>query len=364
MLNTASALIDLAALRHNLDIVRALCPHSRILAMIKADGYGHGALPVARALARADGFAVARLQEARELREAGISQRLLLLGTLLEPEELEQCSAHDIDVTAYDEASVEAIVGCAARHPLRVWVKLDCGMHRLGLEPVAWIRCARRLAAVRGVNELIHMTHFSTTRDMTGLVMRQQIERFTSCHEALRCEGAVEAAVSVANSAVLIARPELRAAWVRPGIMLFGDNPLAAAHPLPLRAVMTLRSRVIAVRSIGTGESVGYDGCWTSQRPSRIATVGIGYGDGYPRHAANGTPVRINGREAPLAGRVSMDSLTVDVTDLDHVATGDEVTLWGAELPAATIAEYARTASYELFTGLTARVAREYIGAA
>jgi alanine racemase len=212
------------------------------------------------------------------------------------------------------------------------------------------------LSAHHGIAELIHMTHFSSTHDMASAAMTQQIARFVACHELNPA-----APVSVCNSAVLIARPALRSDWVRPGIMLYGENPLADLQPLPLRTVMTLRARVIAVREIAIGESVGYDGCWTSQRPSRIATVGIGYGDGYPRQAGNGTPVWINGQRAALVGRVSMDSLSVDVTDSARVSVGDEATLWGPELPVATIAECARASSYELFTRLGARVNREYI---
>ena len=166
--------------------------------------------------------------------------------------------------------------------------------------------------------------------------------------------------VSLANSAALIARPETHGDWVRPGIMLYGDNPLRTRHELPLWQAMTLRSRVVAIREIDTGESVGYNGRWTSARPSRIGTIGIGYGDGYPRHVCSGTPVLINGLRAPLVGRVSMDSLTIDVTGCGHVSAGDEVILWGPELPAAMIAECADTISYELFTSVTQRVMRHY----
>lgn len=355
MQNTARARIDLAAVRHNLQVVRSLCPDARIMAMVKADAYGHGLLPVARALEAADGFAIARLQEALELRRAGVRQRLLLLGTLLEKSELALCAQQQIDVTAHDEPSLGAIAAMAARTPLRAWLKLDCGMHRLGLDPEAFARARDLLSSQPGISELVLMTHFSTTHDMESPVMRGQIERF-----AARCEGHPPAQLSAANSAVLIAHPRLRCGWVRPGIMLYGDNPLASSHSLPLRAAMSLRADVIALRQIGPGEAVGYDGCWTADRPSRIATVGIGYGDGYPRHAPNGTPVWIRGRRAPLVGRVSMDSITIDVSDCEEVTVGDEVLLWGPELPAAVIAEWARTASYELFTGLTARISRHY----
>jgi alanine racemase len=357
MQNTASARIDLAAMRHNLQVVRRLCPDARIMAMVKADAYGHGVVPVARALEEADGLAVARLHEALELRRAGLGQRLLLLGTLLDETELALCSQLQIDVTVHDALSLAAIAAAAARAPLRVWLKLDCGMHRLGLDPEAFAHARRLLSSRAGIPELVLMTHFSTTHDMYSPIMQGQIERFAAC-----CEAHPPAQLSAANSAVLIAHPRLRIGWVRPGIMLYGENPLAREHSLPLRAAMSLRAVVIALRQIGPGEAVGYDGRWTAARTSRIATVGIGYGDGYPRHTPNGTPVWVRGQRAPLVGRVSMDSITVDVSDCAGVAVGDEVLLWGPDLPAAIIAEWARTASYELFTGLTPRVSRNHEG--
>jgi len=325
--------------------------------MVKADAYGHGVVPAAGALAAADGFAVARLQEALELRAAGFDQRVLLLGTLLDESELALCSAAAIDVTVHNAGSLDATAAAAAARPLRVWLELDCGMHRLGLDPDSFSKARRRLAAQAGVTELVLMTHFATTHEMNSPVMATQIARFNAA-----IEGHPPAQVSAANSVVLMAHPLLRSGWVRPGITLYGENPLAIQHPLPLRAAMSVRAVVIAVRDIEPGESVGYDGCWTAARPSRIATLGIGYGDGYPRHAANGTPVWIRGQRVPLVGRVSMDSITIDVTDCAGVAVGGEATLWGPELPAAVIAEWARTASYELFTGVGRRVARAYAG--
>lgn len=356
MRNTAVARINLMALRSNLSVVRKLCPHSRIMAMVKADAYGHGLLRVSRALGAADGLAVARLQEAMQLRRFGIRQRILLLGTLLDEADLALCSKQHIDVVAHDTRSVYCIAAQARCTPLRVWLKLDSGMHRVGLSPDAFLRADRLLSRHPGVLELIHMTHFSSASSTPSPAMEQQMSCFSRCHEA-----SSKAKVSVANSAALIARHEMRADWVRPGIMLYGDNPLGADHHVPLLAVMTLRTHVIAVRDIGVGESVGYNGRWTSARTSRVGTLGIGYGDGYPRHARNGTPVWVNGRLVPLIGQVSMDSLMVDLTDHELVGVGDQAILWGPELPAATVAEHASTISYELFTSLQRRVTREYV---
>ena len=355
MLNTTSALIDLAALRNNLAVIRAQCPDSKILAMVKADAYGHGLLPIARALIDADGFAVARLDEALQLRAAGIEQRILLLGTLLDADDLRLCSSKNIDITIHDLATAKQVAESAPQHPLRVWLKLDSGMHRLGLLPEEFKAAERLLKHQPGVLELLHMTHFSSAEDLDSDATANQLREFSS----VRTDS--DSAASLANSAALIARPQTRAQWVRPGIMLSGMNPLGARFPLPLQPVMTLQAKVLALRSIKKGEAVGYNRTWIAQRNSVIATVGIGYGDGYPRHAGNGTPVSINGEIAPLVGRVSMDSITVDVTDLKPVQAGDDAILWGPQLSAALIAEHAGTISYELFTAIGHRVPRQYI---
>jgi alanine racemase len=359
MHDTASATIDLTALRANLAQVRDLCPHSRVMAVVKADAYGHGATAVARALSAADGFAVARLLEAVQLRRAGVSQRILLLGTILDAAGLALCSEQQIDVTAHDQHSLSGILECAARVPLRVWLKLDCGMHRLGFAPLDFLAADRVLSGHRGILELVHMTHFSHAHEPHGPVMERQLACFAACHGQNRA-----APVSMANSALLMTTRAGPGDWVRPGIMLYGVSPLGARSTLPLRPVMTLRARIMALRDIGSGESVGYDGCWRSQRPSRIATIAIGYADGYPRHARNGTPVRIGGQLAALVGRVSMDSIGVDVTDCGSVAVGDEATLWGQDLPVGQVAECAQTNSYQLLASVSPRVTRVYLDCA
>ncbi len=355
MLNTARALIDLEALRHNLAIVRSLCPESRVLVMVKADGYGHGLLRTAQALAQADGVGVARLDEALQLRRAGLRlQRILLMGSLLDQGSLEICAHEGIDIVVHDLATVDRICARHKATPLRVWLKLDSGMHRLGLTPDDFRLADTRLRAQPGVEEIVHMTHFAASENFTVGTTEQQYARFIAAH------GDSDSAISIANSAALIGRPQMRGDWVRPGIMIYGDNPLQASQPLSLRPAMTLLARVLAVRDCAVGESVGYNGIWTATRPSRIATLGIGYGDGYPRHARNGTPVWLRGRRAALVGRVSMDMIAIDVTGIDGISIGDEAELWGKNLPAAEVAACAETISYELFTSIGQRVPREY----
>ncbi|MDB6059903.1 MAG: hypothetical protein JWM78_6 [Verrucomicrobiaceae bacterium] len=356
MLNTTRAIIDLSALRHNLSVVRSLCPVSRVMAMIKADAYGHGLINAARALSGADGLAVARLDEALQLRRAGISQRVLLLGTLLDRDDLQLCSAQKIDVTAHDFATAKNIAAIVDQYPLRVWLKLDSGMHRLGLSSTEFIAAEQLLRHRHGIIELSHLSHLSSSEDFSSDATATQLQTF----DALRTNADCDA--SIANSAAIIARPNTRREWVRPGIMLYGVNPLAEQRGIELKPVMSLRANVLSVREVAAGDSVGYNQTWTAQRASRIAAIGIGYGDGYPRHAQNGTSVSINGHIAPLAGRVSMDTITVDVTEIPNLYVGDEAILWGVELAVERVAKYAGTISYELLTAIGHRVPREYIG--
>lgn len=358
MLTIVRAEIRLSALRHNFAIAQSLAGAARTLAVIKADAYGHGLLPAAHALApQADGFAVARLHEALALREEGFQHRVLLLGSLLDTEALQLCAEHRIDVAVHDLNTCERIL----RHrgpALQVWLKLDSGMHRLGLNEEDFAAAHRQLNASHNVRELLHMTHFSCADTLDHPATTAQMQCVRQIRQRL---DAIRTPLSQANSAALIGQPDSRGEWVRPGIMLYGDNPLAEHHALPLRAVMQLRARILALREVAAGQAVGYGGDWVARRPSRIATIGIGYGDGYPRHAPSGTPIAIGGRLAPLAGRVSMDAITVDVTDLPCPAIGDEVELWGDTVPVAEVARRAGTISYTLLTGINPRVPREYL---
>jgi alanine racemase len=269
------------------------------------------------------------------------------------------CSEQSIDITAHDEATLSAILSCVQRKPLRVWLKLDSGMHRMGFGEEAFLQADRLLSKNQGILELIHMTHFSCADHASEVSMERQLARFWGCHRV-----SSGSPTSLANSAALLASRATHGDWVRPGIMLYGINPLGERHPLPLRRAMQVAARVIAIREIGPQESVGYNERWISERPSRIATVGIGYADGYPRHAPNGTPVWVNGHTSELVGQVSMDSLTVDVTAVPNVEVGNDATLWGSEVPVESVALRAGTIPYQLLVSLHQRVAREYQNAA
>ena len=325
------------------------------MAVIKAEAYGHGMLEIAAALGEADGLAVARLEEALKLRDAGISQRILLLGNHLSDEDFELCSRQQLDVEVHNLDMAEQLAGLSLATPLAIWLKVDTGMNRMGLAPTDFQQAQQLLQQSSNVKQQLVMTHFSSSDETLTQSCEQQTQLF------LTTIGNSKAPTSLANSAAIIQHPETHGDWIRPGIMLYGANPLQQPCSLPLQAAMTLTAQVLAIREVTAGETVGYNGIWKASRTCRIATIGIGYGDGYPRHARNGTPVVIRGQRAKLAGRVSMDMMTVDLSGCEGIEVGDEAILWGKGLPIEEIAECAQTISYALFTSVSSRVSKHYI---
>jgi len=348
------AKLNLGALRHNVGIARKLAPQSRMLAVVKANAYGHGAALIAGALqGSVEALAVACIEEAVELRDAGITVPILLLEGVFEAKELLTAAQLGLWVTIDNERQLHWLEEAKLPAPVCSWLKVDTGMNRLGVAPgQASMFHQRLVATANAADEIVAYTHFASADDVHSRQTPQQLARF----DALP----FDAPRSAANSAGLLAWPQGHYEWVRPGYMLYGNSPLLQDHPNAqgLQPVMTLTSAVISLRDVPVGEAVGYGATWVAQRPSRIATVTIGYGDGYPRPAPNGTPVLIKGQRAPLAGRVSMDMITVDVTDLPEARLGDEVVLWGAGLPLAEVARCAGTIGYELTTRMPARTPR------
>ncbi len=359
MARPAQARIDLAALRHNYRLALQLAPHSKAVPAVKANAYGHGAVDVARALEPlVPAFGVACIEEALELREAGIEKPILLLEGIFTADEVAVAAAENFWMMVENRIQLEALVDAELASPVSAWLKVDSGMHRLGISPDdvrGFYNALRESANVKG--DVVLATHFACSDELDNDFTARQIQCFKSAVEG------IEAPLSMANSAAILGWQEAHADWNRPGYMLYGTSPFAHSHEHgdKLQPVMTLRSAVIGIREIGVGESVGYGSSWVSERPSRIATVAIGYGDGYPRHAPSGTPVLIKGRRMPLAGRVSMDMITVDVTDLNEVVIGDEVILWGPDLPVNEIAKQAGTIGYELITRMPLRTPRVYL---
>lgn len=351
------SVIDTAALRHNLGVARTRAAGARVMAVIKANAYGHGVLQSAKALAEADGFAVARLDEGLALRTAGLANRVLLLEGVFSPEQLALAAQQRFELMVHSPEQLDLLDAFAGAEPIRAWIKVDTGMNRLGFRPEEFAAAHARLARnPRVAPEPALVTHLASADDRRDPKTAQQLEQFKSVTEGL------VGARSIANSAAVLAWPATRGDWVRPGLMLYGLSPFPSGSgvDLGLRAAMSLQSEVIAVKPVKAGETVGYGGAWRADRDTRIAVVAAGYGDGYPRSTASGAPVQVNGRRAPLVGRVSMDMITVDVTDLPAVSVGDPVVLWGEGVPAEEIAQHAGTVAYELICGVSQRVAHEF----
>jgi len=397
MSRPAKVLVDLGALRHNCQLASNLSPESQTMAIIKADAYGHGAVQVARALEDlVPAFGVACIEEALELREAGIQIPIHLLEGAFTKDEIQIAAANNFSLAVVNEEQKKQLLDCqlnkfgrgaeetslSKEDRIKVWLHVDTGMHRLGIQPDEIASSYKELSACPHIqDDIVIATHFACADDLENTFSTEQVHRFHQGLGSLSSENTEESLVSssiplisspvplsLANSAALLGWPETRAAWNRPGIMLFGSSPFLAPHKEAdkLLPVMTFKSGVISLCDIPTGETVGYAATWTAARPSRIATVAIGYGDGYPVHAPSGTPVLINGHRCPMVGRVSMDMITVDVTDLPDIALGDEVILWGGSLSASLsvneVANCAGTISYELLTRMPRRTPREYIG--
>lgn len=359
MSRPARARIDLDALRHNLRYAKGLAGSSRLVAVVKANAYGHGAVAVARALAgEVDTLGVACLEEALELRESGVQSPILLLEGVFSPEEIPLVDRYRLVLVVHSLEQLRWMLEARPERPLACWLKVDTGMHRLGLDPSDLPAAFAALHRAPQVGEMVLMTHFAQADEPAHPFTVLQMDRFA---EATRGLGAPR---SLANSSALIAQPDARADWVRPGIMLYGASPLGDGHPSArhLRPVMHLESALIAVRDLKAGERVGYGGCFTCPEPLRVGVVALGYADGYPRHAPDGTPVAVAGQGTRLIGRVSMDMLTVDLTGLAPAKIGDPVELWGAQVSANTVAQASDTIAYQLFTGVGSRVPRSYQG--
>lgn len=354
-----SATIDGDALRHNLAAVRRIAPASRVVAVIKANAYGHGMIRVARALIAADAFGVARFDEAVALRAAGISTPILLLEGVFTADELQVAGREQFQLVVHSFEQLRLLEQSAVTHRFAVWLKLDTGMNRLGFRPDEFEAALQRLNRCACVDSVKVMTHLAGAEEPGGESARIQLNEFRALTDTLGLER------SIANSAGLIAWPEARTQWVRPGLMLYGISPIpgADAATIGLRPVMTLSTQLIALCGVPRGESVGYNGIWQADRDSRIGIAAIGYGDGYPRHMRTGAPVLVNGSEAPVVGRVSMDMMAVDVTDLPETRVGAAVVLWGEGLPAERVAPYADAIPYELVCGVTQRVAVKLVDA-
>ncbi|MBP7900546.1 MAG: alanine racemase [Gammaproteobacteria bacterium] len=348
------ALIDCEAARYNLQRIRVMAPQSKIMAVVKANAYGHGIELMAPCLSQADAFAVASVDEALALRQLGVSHPIVLLEGIFCASELADVVKHRLELVLHSDEQIAMLKTHQGCNNLVIWIKVDTGMHRLGFAPS---EVARVWHQVQGLSCLAQplrlMTHFASSDEPDSPVNAQQLAQFMHLLSSLPDP----LAVSLSNSAAIVHLPESHGDWIRPGLMIYGVSPsVMSIEALDIKPVMTLVTRVIAVKTVTAGESVGYGGSWQATQTTQLAIIAAGYGDGYPRHVPSGTLVLVNGRQAPIVGRVSMDMISVDVSHLDQVDVGDPVVLWGKGLPIEHLAQAANTISYELLCGVTKRV--------
>jgi alanine racemase len=364
---TAVARIRSTALRHNLQRAREAAPGCPVMAVVKANAYGHGLVATARVLDGADAFGVARFEAALELRRAGIDKPIIVLSEWLDSETLALAHTHNLQVVVHDEAQAKLLSVTGAGKPVDVWLKIDSGMGRLGIAAANAAATIKQLRHSEAVNPgMCLMTHLSCADDTSSNVTAEQIGTFGEA------AGDWEGDISIANSAGVLGWPDavnpnpvVRYSgrnWIRPGLMLYGVSPLMgrSARECGLKPAMTLEGRLLAVRHVNKGRAVGYGADWHAERDSRIGVVDVGYADGYPWRLSNRASVRVATKSVPIIGRVSMDMISIDLTDVPQARPGDAVVLWGEDPTVAELADRARTSPYELLTGVGMRVVRQH----
>ncbi len=352
MARGTEAVIDVPALARNLARVRDWAGDARVMAVVKADAYGHGLERCLPALAEADLLAVATLDEARAIRTLDSRIPVLLLEGVMSADELPVVDELALEMVVHSPEQLDWIEADGGSPGPRVWLKLDSGMHRLGFALQSAGEIHARLNALPGVEAVVLMTHFACADEPDDTMTERQLAAFDAAVKGL------DGPHCLANSAALLNQPDARRDWVRAGLLPYGVSPLADRDgpALGLEPVMTLESRLIAVRDVPAGDAVGYGARYCAARDVRIGVAAIGYGDGYPRNLPDGTPMLVNGQRQGLAGRVSMDMATVDLDGQPRAAVGDPVVLWGRGLPVEEVARAAETIPYELVCRVTRRV--------
>lgn len=349
----AYAELDLDALHQNLNIVRSKAPNAKVMAVIKANAYGHGLPRVADALRNADAIAVARVDEALRLRKTGVNNPITVLEGFSCLDELQDILDFQLEAVIHCEHQLDLLKTVNTDKMFSVWLKLDTGMNRLGFNKDGFANAYSLLLNSPIINKPVRlMTHLANADDLENSTTLDQIQLFKETAAKYTSE------LSIANSAGILGWPEANGDWVRPGLMLFGVSPFPGktSEDFGLKPVMSLHSRIIATKQLKPGDAVGYGSQWRCQKPTKLGIIAIGYGDGYPRHTRPETPVLVNGIRVPLIGRVSMDMITVDLADCPDAKPGDPVLLWGPGLPVEEIAECAKTIPYTLLCGITQRV--------
>ncbi|MCY4150570.1 MAG: alanine racemase [Gammaproteobacteria bacterium] len=348
------ALIDLSALRDNIKTIRSLASKSGLIAVVKANAYGHDMQVVVRELSsQVDGFAVASIEEGLSLREIDSKLPVMILSGFCDPSQLTSCASHQLDPVIHSLHQVDWIKDYTGR-PLDVWLKFNSGMNRLGMGHDDFIQAYRKLEASPHIADIRLMSHFAIAEDLKDEFTRKQISEFN--HAAM----GLEREKSLANSAGIMCWPDSHFEWVRPGLMLYGISPLEdETTNYGLKPVMELQAKIISLQSLEQGDALGYGRTYTATRPMRIANLGIGYGDGYFRIVPDSAYVMISNQKAPIVGRISMDSMTVDVGNIENARIGESAVLWGVSPTVDQVADWAGTNAYEVMCKLSTRVPRE-----
>ncbi len=350
------AVIDTEALRSNLRTLRRYAPGARVVAVVKANAYGHGLIPTALALGEADAFGVARIDEGMALRAAGITQPIVLLEGIFTSDELAEAALRSFDLVVHDARQIELLEKSQTAHAFVLWLKIDTGMNRLGFRSEEFSAALARLQRLSTPpRELRLLTHLARADERDDSATREQLARFDALTRGIALPR------SIGNSAAILGTSAAHGDWIRPGIALYGVSPFAgaSAQSFGLTPVMTLETTVIATRRVARGEGVGYGAAWRAERDTPIAILAGGYGDCVPRSLDNGAPVLVNGQRAPLVGRVSMDMIAVNVAEIPDVQVGSRGVLWGANLPVEEVARHAGTIGYELLCRVSQRVPRQ-----
>ncbi len=360
----ARALIRLGALRHNLKVLRSAAPGAKIMAVIKANAYGHGMLAVAKTLSSVDALAVARIPEAIELRGSGVNSPIIALSGALDESELRAAIDGNFELVVHCNEQLRMLEACEFG-TVSVWLKFDTGMNRLGFPPEEADNLIKRLREARAVTDIHLMSHFSSADEVGGDITSAQLNQFQAVIEGY------DDAVSIGNSAAVLGWPDVLELsnrksgdhWIRPGIALFGVSPFAdkTAADLGLQPVMQFEARLIAVKPLRKGALVGYKGSYRNESKTTLGIISAGYGDGYSRHFRTGTPVLLNGRRVPVIGNVSMDLIAVDLGVNPSDQVGDIATLWGDGLPVEEVARWADAIPYELVCGIMHREVSEVV---
>lgn len=347
------ATIDIAALRHNLNVAQQHAPNAKTWAVVKANAYGHGLARGMRGFAQADGLALVEIEGAAQLRQLGWQKRILLVEGFFDASDLQSVAEHQLDIVVHSIEQLDLLERTKLPGKLNVHLKINSGMNRLGFTPSACHAAYQRLHAIPTVRTISFLTHFANAEDSSNdrLPVAEQVRRFEQATADLpgkKC---------LSNSAADLLHPECAADWVRPGIMLYGATPATtSAQEFGLRPAMTLRSELIGMQRLAVGDSVGYGSSFVADKAMSIGVVACGYADGYPRHAPTGTPILVDGVRTRVVGRVSMDMMTVDLTPVPNAHVGSKVVLWGEGMPIDEVANAAGTVGYELMCAITDRV--------